>query len=411
MRSTVAGCFALFATLSLPAQAEEEFYLDVSGKITFDSISYTQDPAFSGQKDRANGVIIEPEFYLEHPSGWSFTLAPFLRYDSADDRREQADVREAKFLWYGDVGGGEWEFRLGVDRVFWGVAETTNLVDIINQTDLVEHPNGKVKRGQLMAHLTLSGDWGAAELFFMPKHEERTFPGRSGRFRPQLVIDTNAATYEDIKGEKHDDFAFRYSNTIGLADVGVSVFKGTSREPSVRLVIDELGRPKLIPHYEQIRQTGLDVGLPVGDFLFKLEAVRRTGFSNLHYEKDKYSAYIIGAEYTFYGVLESPYDVTLLGEWLYDDRGSKSTSNFQDDIFLAARMNFNDVSGTEIVASLLDDQDYDSRSMTLEFRRRINDEWLFEVESIQFTDSDPADSVLFPTRQDSFIKMSVSYSF
>jgi len=76
--------------------------------------------------------------------------------------------------------------RLGVDRVFWGVVESRSLVDIVNQTDLVEHPDEKTKLGQPMAHVTWSGDWGALEVFGLTGHRPRTFPGRHGRLRSGL---------------------------------------------------------------------------------------------------------------------------------------------------------------------------------------------------------------------------------
>ena len=75
-----------------------------------------------------------------------------------------ADLREAYLLMHGDWGESFWELRLGLDRVFWGVAELHNLVDIVNQLDLVEHPRDRPKLGQPMAHLTVSGDWGIAEI-------------------------------------------------------------------------------------------------------------------------------------------------------------------------------------------------------------------------------------------------------
>ena len=89
----------------------------------------------------------------------------------------------------GQIGNDEWELRLGVDRVFWGVAESRHLVDIVNQTDLIEHPDEEDKLGQPMAHLTWSGDWGVAEVFGLPYHRARTFSGPKGRLRFPLVAD------------------------------------------------------------------------------------------------------------------------------------------------------------------------------------------------------------------------------
>ena len=97
-----------------------------------------------------------------------------MSLDGGASHRAHAGLREAYLLLFGEVGEDEWELRLGVDRVFWGVAESCHLVDIINQTDLIEHPNEEAKPGQPMVHVTLSGDWGAAEVFALPYHRLRT---------------------------------------------------------------------------------------------------------------------------------------------------------------------------------------------------------------------------------------------
>ena len=41
----------------------------------------------------------------------------------------------------------------GVRRVFWGVAESNHLVDVINQTDAIENPDQEDKLGQPMLNL------------------------------------------------------------------------------------------------------------------------------------------------------------------------------------------------------------------------------------------------------------------
>ena len=404
------ACFILGTGYADELRAESEIFFDVSGTIRFESRSFRKPGLYQGQERNASGFVFEPEFYIENSRGWSFNFSPFLRYDNSDSERNHADIREAYLLMFGDLEDNEWELRLGIDHVFWGVAETTNLVDIINQYDAVEDPFGKVKLGQMMAHLTISGDWGAGEFFYLPEHRARPSPGRAGRLRSALIVNNRLAKYESDDRANHDDYAFRFSKSIGTADIGISVFDGTSREPSFRPDLTK-NPPLPVPNYDQIRQYGFDMSMGLGDFLFKGEAMHRAGGSNLIGKKDDYSAYILGGEYSFYSVFESNYDVLLLGEWLYDERGALSTSPFQDDIFLAARLAFNDVEGTELTASVIKDRDYETKTFSIEFRRRINDEWSLTIEAIDFAETDPKDMVQYPTRQDSFVDLSLAYSF
>ena len=260
----------------LAAAGAEAQTLDISGDLSTQAQWYPQSPAFAGQRSTTGGLVLEPTLYGDLAERTSFTLTAFYRYDSADAERTHADLREAYVLTYGDWDETSWELRLGVDRVFWGVAELHNLVDIVNQLDIVEHPRDRPKLGQPMAHLTLSGDWGIAETFLLPYHRKRTFPGRAGRNRSEYPIDEDPL-YESGAEERHLDVAFRYGNAVGLLDFGITAFVGTSREPS--FLVRPRSQPsaetgtRLIPYYEQILQFGLDAQLTTEPWLYKLEAI------------------------------------------------------------------------------------------------------------------------------------------
>ena len=383
----------------------------VVGQVSIENRWYPENGAYSDQSQHSAGLALEPEFYFESASGWSFNFVPFLRYDSADSRRSHVDLREAYFLFFGDAGDGEWELRLGVDRVFWGVVESNHLVDIVNQTDLVEHPNQEVELGQLMAHATWSGEWGALEVFALPHHRERTFPGQKGRLRPSAIVANDQVSYESEAEEWHADFAARYSQGLGLFDVGISLFDGTNREPVLQPGSNHNGNLVLIPYYEQITQFGLDAQLTTGSWLFKLETIHRADTQNLSLEEDDYIAHVIGGEYTFYSILNSAVDLGLLGEWNYDDRKTNANNIFQDDVFIGARVAFNDVQNTELFASILKDRNYSTSVLAIEFRRRISDQWSIDLELFSITDVDKEDIQLYPIRDDSFFEMRLHYNF
>ena len=385
-------------------------YHEVSGRLSVDGRWYPQSAAHAGQRDHASGIVLAPKLYVEAADGASLTLEAFWRFDGADPQRTHADLREAYLLFYGAAGDDEWELRLGIDRVFWGVAESRHLVDIVNQTDLVEHPDEKAKLGQPMVHLTWSGEWGVAELFGLPYHRQRTYPGRHGRLRTAYLVDSDRAAYESAAEEWRLDLAARYSHSVGPFDVGVSVFDGTGREPALLPGIDRRGLPILIPYYEQIRQIGLDAQLTSGPWLWKLEAIRRTGARNLLGVKEDYAAFVAGGEYSLYSVFDSDIDLTLIGEWNRDGRRERATNVFQNDVFVGARLAFNDVEGTDLIVGMLEDADLGTRSLSAEMNRRLSDAWSMHLEAVLFSDVDRADPA-YQTRRDSFVEMSLIYSF
>ena len=416
IRRLSAICLALLAGLCLSAGAalaEHEF----SGKLSLETRWFPRTAGFDGQRNYNAGFVAEPQLYLKDADNFSVIIVPFFRYDAADRTQTHADLREAYLLLFGDLDANStWELRLGVDRVFWGVAEARNPVDIVNQTDLVENPNEKVKLGQPMAHVTLAGDWGAAELFLISYHRLRTFPGRGGRLRPLLKIDNRLATYESGAQEWHLDFAARYSHTFGPLDLGLSVFDGTSREPVMRPTAFRLvqGQPipgALAPHYEQIRQFGLDAQLTIDAWLLKLEAIHRSGASNNAGKKEDYASFVVGGEYTFSGVFETDADIGLLAEWMIDGRRGRATNQYQNDLFVGARLSLNDVQGAAFTLGALFDLDYGSLTGSLEFTRRLTDSVSIEAEAILMLHVDKADTVVHQSRRDSFVAVDLIYSF
>ena len=407
-------CGAAIAALVIMAAAcAEAQTLDLSGDLSLQGRWYPQSPAFPDQRSGTGGLVLEPTLYGDVAQRTSVTVTAFFRYDTADSQRTHADLREAYVLTYGDWEENSWELRLGVDRVFWGVAELHNLVDIVNQVDLVEHPRDRPKLGQPMAHLTITGDWGIAETFVLPYHRKLTFPGRTGRHRSGHLVG-DGALYESGAEERHVDFAFRYGHAVDLLDFGLSTFVGTSREPAFLAGRQSAPLPAtdtpLIPYYEQIRQLGLDAQLTTEPWLYKLEAIWRSGARNLLGREEDYGAAILGLERTLYAVFESREDLTVLAEWHRDGRGRRATSAYDNDLFIAGAIAFNDVQGTELVAGILGDLRHDYRALSMELKRRLSAGWSMRLEGIAILSADPQD-LTYGGRRDSYLGAEFTYGF
>ena len=295
---------AVAALVFMVASSAGAHALDFSGDLTLEGRWYPQSPAFPGQRSGTAGLVLKPTLYEEVAQSTAVTVSLFYRYDSADSQRTHADLREAHLLTYGDWDESSWELRMGLYRVFWGVAE-----DVL--------------------------------------------------------------------------------------DFGLSAFVGTSREPS--FLVSQRSRPPpttdspLIPSYEQIRQFGVDAQLTTEPWLYKMEAIHRSGARNLLGHKENYSAFILGVERTLYALFDSDADLTLLAEWHYDARGARATSVWADDLFVAGSFAFNDVDDTTLVAGILADLRHDYRSLSVELKRRLSDNWSMRWEGTANLSTDPQD--------------------
>jgi len=347
-------------------------------------------------------LVVQPELRAQSQDGGQLlAFTGFYRWDQHDRERTHGDVRE--LLWL-SVGRG-FELRVGIGKIFWGVAETQHLVDVVNQIDLVENPDREEKLGQPMLGATLltrAGNW---ELYLLPYFRERTFPGAEGRLRTVPRVDTKQdARYESARGKRHVDAAARWTSTLGAWDLGLSYFRGTNREPRLVPGLDVAGQPVLLPYYGQLRQAGLETQATLDRWLLKLEAVRRA-------EADATSrAATAGFEYTLPGVFGGPSDLGLLAEYLYDSRGRAAFTPYQDDVMLGVRWSANDAQGTQVLATVIADRRSAERAYSLEASRRLAANLSASLEARAFHARAP-EELLFSVRRDDYAQLKLTYYF
>jgi hypothetical protein len=359
----------------------------------------------------------------------------FQRYDDTDDARTHGDVRE---LYY-QVIGDDFEYRLGARRVYWGVTESRHLVDIVNQSDLVEDIDLKAKLGQPMMSLALIRDLGTLDLMLLPYARARTFPGPEGWPRLPFPVAANEAMYESRQGQHRLDFAARWTGSAGPVDFGVAWFDGSARDPRLLPCLkrgsrvndtevapngpncdiasavpgpgatpeqlipllqmlglapsnEEVAREiyqsiVLVPFYDRLRQASIDGQYVTGSLAVKLEALRRE-------QQDRATwAAVAGLEYTFGDVWGSGADVGILGEYLYDQKDDFLGVLFDDEVFVGGRLAVNDVAGTSVLAGVIGNREtFRNRLFSVEASRRLTDDWRVSLKARMFAEM-PDDSV------------------
>ena len=287
-----------------------------------------------------------------------FTISAIGRFDQNDDELRYLDFQKFKYEYYFD----DIALKVGNEIVFWGVNETFNIVDIINQSNLAEDIAGTKKLGQPMASISYSQDYGIFDIYLMPYFRERPFSGKEGRPRLLFEVDKNSITYESSAKKRKMDFALRYSAVIEDLDIGLSHFYGNNRTPVLSPNPSTL---KFDSHYPILSQTGVDIQATKGPWLYKLESVSAKDGSERHLSAAG------GIEYTYYGIRNTQSDLGVIVEYAFDDRNDNP---FNNEGVIGLRWSLNDIKSSSLLAGYLFDMRGNSNRFQAEFEQRVNDD-------------------------------------
>lgn len=394
--------FLALSFLSVSSQAH-----DFSGYVGAEYRYFLSDPLFDDQSDHNGSLSFYAEYYHDFDDGdQRIAFTGFARADSEDSERSHGDIRE--LYWWG--GFDQFEVYAGIRKIFWGVTESVHLVDIVNQSDIVENFDGEDKLGQPMIEFVTAQDWGTINAYILPYFRERNFPGKNGRLRAGVPI-LEDEQYQDSDEQQHVDYALRWSHYFGIWDIGLSHFSGTSRTPLFvpTFLAGESGTDAqfvgVTPTYQQIEQTGLDVQATMNAWLMKLEVISID-------EKDwgRNTAVAGGIEYTWFTIAQTNADLGLVVEYQFDDRRDIRRTTTQNDIVIGARWAFNDLDGSELLVLASQDLDVDNRFFSAEVTRRLNDDWKIEAEA-RFLSSIEEGTPEYDLRDDDYIQLELRRYF
>ena len=375
---------------------------ELSGNISLEGRYFDSVGAFPNQQKHGGvSISLQPEYKHRWDNDHKlFTFSPFYRWDDNDKERSHGDIRQLDFV----SSKGDWEFQVGIGKVYWGVTESQHLVDVVNQTDGVEALDGEDKLGQPMFRVSHLTDNGSLDLIVLPYFRERTFAGAAGRFRTPLVVDTSKTTYESSRKEKHIDYAVRWTETIDDVDLGVHYFNGTSRDPILNPIFNNGVPVALQPHYPLMKQIGIDLQYTGEATIWKLEAINRS------VNHDNYTAAVGGFEHSLAAISDSGAELSLLAEYHNDSRGQVAQAPFQNDLFLGARLALNDEDSSELLAGAFVDLDNATKSFRVEASRRLGKGFKLNLEGQVFTDVDKSDPLL-TFEKDDYIQLELQKFF
>ncbi|RLU00281.1 hypothetical protein [Ketobacter sp.] len=300
----------------------------------------------------------------------------FARGDTVDDERNYVDAREFLWLHYGD----NFQFRAGVGQASWGVSELFKITDVINQKDRAELPLQR-KLGQPMAAVSFYLGDDLIELYSLYDVRPAWFPGEDGRMRYPILVDPDHQEYDRGKSGRWD-FAARWKTRLADVDIALSHFYGVTRDPYFIFNYD-FADPYLIPVYEKVNQTSLEMVYPWQDVLLKLEATYQTG------SIEQFESVVAGFEYTFGGVFQSDFDLSWYVEAIWDSRDQIYATLFDHDVGVAARLAFNDARDSNLILGVVADYKYSEAFGYLFWTNNFGASWTMNITGQYFMANEP----------------------
>lgn len=386
---------AVLALVTSPVEAE----VSTSGYVALEPRVYDSSGRFPGQDHQQSlALVVNPEWRWGGLfSAHQFRFAPYLRKTWGDDY-DLLDVRQ-----------GFWRYNarnlsllVGVDTVFWGVAESRHLVDVINQPDLQANLEGEEKLGQPMVQLSSTRSWGTLSYYLLPYFRDREFPDPDSRVLLRPPVPVRSARYESGAGEHRLDQALRFSKTRDGWDAGIYLFNGTARDPAFLPI---QGGAALRPFHEVINQVGVDIQHTSDSLLWKFEGLYRNG------SLDTFYATVAGFEYTLFQVADSSSDLGLLVEHLWDDRSDDAPPTiYQNDLFLGTRLAVNDPQDTTFLLGVIHDLEQSEALLSLEAERRLPAGFSVNVDAKVFLGAWPGANLWWPSKDD-YLDISIRYNF
>ena len=365
---------------------------EIIGELSFDN-RYFFNAGLQEQKKNHTSFTFSPEIFKDD-SNKIFHFKAKLRKDTEDSGRNLNDIQELYLINIPE----DKEIKFGVSKEFWGVTETSHRVDIINQTDFTEGFDGEEKLGQPMIKISLERQWGLLDIYTLLGFRERNFSGNKGRLRLPLSINKKDSLYSSSSKNKRVDFAIRWSNYYDDFDIAISHFSGTSREPRFLPSANEFN--ELVPVYDVIDQSGLEIQYLLDSLAIKGEVISRSG------QGERFTAATYGFEYTQVGVLQTRIDLGWVVEFNHDDRLESSP------FVLGTRFSFNDIYDSQILSGFIVNDKSKELGFLLEASRRIGECCMLSIEGVYFddTDEDNGQKKLFQAfKQDDFLRAEFIY--
>ena len=278
---------------------------------------------------------------------------------------------------------------LGKKVKYWGEMEGFNLADVYNQKNYLKDPfNKSAKYGAWGADISRYFDENSLEIglkFYeediplstnhtpyapLSMNYDKKLRMSNERYTPTLYLKTNLVSDEYVDSETNLILLHGYDNKRSFIPISSTTLSQYAYRVNKALLLSHI---------------------IYNDTIFKTE-LAYTDIADYTQVSD-YTQLSAGVEHSFYEVVGST-DITLFTEYyryLYNDTNKLKNVDiseiYDNDLFLALRMHFNDVRSSELKVGILQDVQKDEQVIKMTLKTRVYDSFVLDGEYLQIRSS------------------------
>lgn len=361
---------------------------------------------YIGYSTFANEKMVEGDTKLKFENDFFATnIALEYLYSSEYDEKKYINVNEL-YLMQRHV---DYSFTLGKILKYWGELEGYNVADVFNQKNILLNPFDKsAKLGAWSFLISKYFDENSLEFGIKLYEENQKYPKNSTPFSP-FDIKYN----EDLKLSDE-----RYTPTVFLA---YNFVNDTFIDSETKLILlhgydnkryfIQTASSELSQYAHRVNKFMFLSNIVYKGTIFKCE----TSYTDVISDKamSDYTQLTFGMENSLHEILGVGLNLyTEYYRYISMDDKIKNidiSEIYDNDIFLALKLNFNDVRNSEIKSGILYDLIHGEKVFKIEAKSRVRDNLVLSGEYLRFLPADK--TVLSQIKESNKVMIGLTYSF
>jgi hypothetical protein len=306
----------------------------------------------------------------------------------------------------------DYSFTIGKELKYWGELEGYNIADIYNQKNYLKDPFDKsAKLGSIGANVTRYFEENSLEFGVKFYEQDIKYPQNETPYAP---LPMNYTKKLQTSNAKYTPTLYIKANLVTdeLVDSETSLILWHGYD--IKRYFFPISSTTLAQYAYRVNKVLLLSHIVMGDTIFKTE-LAYTDVSKDTKMSD-YTQLSVGAEHSVYDVFGS--DITLYGEYykyLYTDdtkiQNVDISEVYDNDIFLALRLNFNDIGSSDMKFGILQDLDKAESVFKVDFHSRVRDDFMLHGEFLEILSSTRNATLLSQFADSQRFTFGIDYTF